>query len=209
MLKHLGELFVRHEAHDTFGIHLLHTHFLVPEGCVLYGTQVQVSGNSESCWTKPVSVKELATKPIHGHVFHLQPNGTFVPYEFQEGEPPSKLASVSSAFFQDLAEFLHLNNLADLVALQLLDGPRERTYTELLVGPQSTLMMDTKDVLGFEPAKITTGWLFQVGNDGVISCKGNNVYAAKKNTHGVFQDSKPLTTLEALKAALFQEGIIA
>ncbi|EXL39780.1 hypothetical protein FOCG_17632 [Fusarium oxysporum f. sp. radicis-lycopersici 26381] len=208
-LKNLGELFVRHDAHDAFGIHLLHAHFQVPEGNVLYGIQVQVSGNSESCWTKPVPAKELATKPIHGHVFHLQPNGAFVPYEFQEGEAPSKAAKVPKAFFQELAEFLHLNSLAGLVALQLLDGPRDRTKTELLVGPQGTLMMDTKDVLGFEPAQITTGWFFQVGEDGVISCKGNDVYAAKKNTHGVFQDSKPLPTLEALKAALLQEGIIA
>ncbi|KAG5763955.1 hypothetical protein H9Q72_007972 [Fusarium xylarioides] len=177
-LKNLGELFVRHDAHDAFGIHLLHAHFQVPEGNVLYGIQVQ-------------------------------PNGAFVPYEFQEGEAPSKAAKVPKAFFQELAEFLHLNNLAGLVALQLLDGPRDRTKTELLVGPQGTLMMDTKDALGFEPAQITTGWFFQVGEDGVISCKGNDVYAAKKNTHGVFQDSKPLPTLGALKAALLQEGIIA
>ncbi|KAI1816375.1 hypothetical protein GGS20DRAFT_583612 [Poronia punctata] len=157
----------------------------VPEGSVLYGIQVQVSGNSESCWTEPVPAKELATKPIiHGHAFHLQPNGAFVPYEFQEGEAPSNAAKVPKAFSRELAEFLHLNNLAGLVALQLLDDPRDRTRTELLIGPQGTLRMDKKDVLGFEPAEITTGWFFQ------------------KNTHGVFQDSKPLPTLQALKAAL-------
>ncbi|KAI3316992.1 hypothetical protein HD806DRAFT_399658 [Xylariaceae sp. AK1471] len=208
-LKKLGELFVRHDAYDTFGIHLLHTHFQVPKGNVLYGIQVQVSGISESCWTKPIPANELATKPIHSHVFHLQPNGTFMPYEFQEGEVPYKAAKVSGAFFQELAEFLQLNNLAGLIALQLLDGPRDRTNTELLVGPQSTLMMNTKDILGLEPARITTGWFFQVGEDGIISCKGGDVYAPKKNAHAVFQDSKPLPTLEALKAALLQEGIIA
>lgn len=133
--KDLGELFVRRDAYDSFGIHLLHAHFPVPEGNVLYGIQVQVSGNSESCWTKPVSAKELAAMPIHGHVFHLQPNGAFVPYEFQEGEAPSKAAKVSKVFFQELADYLHLNNLADLVALQLLDGPRDRTNTEILAGP--------------------------------------------------------------------------
>lgn len=167
------------------------------------------SGNSESCWTKPVPVRELAAKPIHGHVFQVQRNGTFVPYEFQEGEAPTKAAKVPKAFFHEFSEFLHLNNLASLIALQLLDGPRDRTETELLVGPQSTLIMDTKDIIGFEPAQITTGWSFQVGDDGIISCKGNDVYAEKKHTHGVFQDSKPLPTLEALKAALLQEGIIA
>ncbi|KAH6886812.1 hypothetical protein B0T10DRAFT_563048 [Thelonectria olida] len=123
--------------------------------------------------------------------FTYSPNGAFVPYEFQEGEAPSKAAKVPKVFFKELAEFLHLNNLAGLVALRLLDGPMDRTNTELLVGPQSTLTMDTKDVLGIEPAQITTGWFFQ------------------KNTHGVFQDSKPLPTLEALKAVLLQEGIIA
>ncbi|KAK6208632.1 hypothetical protein QIS74_12150 [Colletotrichum tabaci] len=209
MPKNLGELFVRHDAHGVFGICLLHAHFQVPECNVLYGIQVQVSGNAESCWIKPVPAKELTIKPIHGHVFHLQPNGAFAPYEFQEGEAPSNAAKVPKAFFQELAEFLHLKNLAGLVALQLLDGPRDRTQTELLVGPQDTLMMDTKDVLGFEPAQITTGWFFQVGEDGVISCKGNDVYVAKKNTHAVFQDSKPLPTVESLKAVLLQEGIIA
>ncbi|RMJ09000.1 hypothetical protein CDV36_011393 [Fusarium kuroshium] len=159
-LKNLGELFVRHGAHDAFGIHLLHAHFQVPRGHVLYGTQVHISGNYESCWTKPVLAKDLVTKPIHGHVFRLQPNGAFIPYEFQEGEAPSKAAKVPRAFFRELAELLHLKSLAGLVALQLLDGPRDRTNTELLVGPQGTLMMDTKDVLGLAPAQITTGWFF-------------------------------------------------
>ncbi|RYC58589.1 hypothetical protein CHU98_g7620 [Xylaria longipes] len=209
VLTNLGELFIRYNAHSVFSIHLLHAHFQIPKGNVLYKVQVQVSGNSESCWTKPVPAKELATKPIHGHVFHLQPNTAFVPYEFQEGETPSKATKIPKAFFQELAEFLHQNNLAGLVALQLLDGPSDRTSTELLVGPQSTLIMDTKDVLGLEPAQMTTGWLFRVGKDGVISCKGNNVYSPKKNTHGVFQDSKPFPTVEALKEALLQEGVIA
>ncbi|GJN72822.1 hypothetical protein VFPFJ_03198 [Purpureocillium lilacinum] len=190
-LKALGELFVRHKAHDTFGIHFLHAHFQISDEFVLYGEQVQVSGNFESCWTQPVPSNE-----------------TFVPYEFQEGAPPPKAVTVPQEFFQDLAQFLHSNNLADLVALQLLGGQSEGTSTELLIGPQSTLTLDTNDILGFEPAKITTGWLFQVGDDGVISCKGNDVYSKKKNTHQVFTDSKPLT-LEALKAALRQEGIIA
>lgn len=208
-LKNLGELLVRHGAHDAFGIHLLHSHFQVPEGNVLYGTQVQVSGKSESCWTKSISAKELTTKPIRGHVFSLQPNGAFVPYEFQEGEAPPNAAKVPRTFFQELAEFLQLNNLTGLVALQVLDGPKDQTNTELLVGSQSTLMMNTKEVLGFGPAQITTGWSFQVGEGGIISCKGNDIYAPKKNTHGVFQDSKLLPTLEELKAVLLQEGIIA
>lgn len=102
-------------------------------------------------------------------------------------------------FFQEFASFLHHNNLADLVALQLLDSPQNSTRMELLIGPQATLMVDEKDLIGFEPPRITTGWSlsFQVGDDGIISCKGNDVYAEKKNTHQVFTDSKPLPTVES------------
>lgn len=71
---------VRYDAHDTFGIHLLHAHFQVAEGSVLYSIQVQISGNSESCWTKPISAKQLATRSTHGRI----------PCEVQEREPPSR-----------------------------------------------------------------------------------------------------------------------
>ncbi|KND86140.1 hypothetical protein TOPH_09238 [Tolypocladium ophioglossoides CBS 100239] len=208
-LNALGELFVRHSAHNIFGIHLLHSHFAAPEGTVLFGVQFQVSGASQACWTKPVPAAELATESIHGHVFRLQSDGTFVPYEFHEGEASSEAAHTGPAFFRELAEFLHCSNLAGLIALQLLDGPRDKTNMELLAGPQSTVMMDEKDLIGFSPPRITTGWSFTVGDDGIICCKGNDVYSAKKNTQQVFQDSKPLPTVEALKEALRAEGVIA
>ncbi|KAJ9130463.1 hypothetical protein NKR23_g12191 [Pleurostoma richardsiae] len=208
-LKSLGELFVRHGVQDMFGIHLLHGHFTAPQGTVLFGTQFQVSGRSQACWTKPVPVADLATELIHGHVFRLQPDGSFIPYEFHAGDADSKAANTGPAFFQELADFLRCNGLADLIALQVLDSSRDKTNMELQVGPQGTVMMDEKDLIGFSPPRITTGWSFKVGDDGVISCKGNDVYSAKKNTHQVFQDSKPLPTVEALKEALREEGIIA
>ncbi|KAI0408044.1 hypothetical protein F4802DRAFT_447427 [Xylaria palmicola] len=163
----------------------------VPEGHVLYGIQVQVSGNSESCWTKPRSNRGASRKVRPWPCLPVTVQRSLHPYEFLEGGTPSKTANIPKMFPQELAEILHIHNLSGLVALQVLDGPRDRTSTELLVGPQSTIMMDTKDILGFEPAQLTTDWFFHMGED-VISCKGNDVYAPKKNTHGVFQDSKPL-----------------
>ncbi|GAB0134124.1 hypothetical protein EsDP_00002508 [Epichloe bromicola] len=97
--------------------------------------------------------------------------GAFIPYEFQEGEAPSKATKIPRVFSHELAEFMHLNKLAGLVALSLLDGPGDRTNTELLVGSHCTLMMDTEDVLGLDPARIATGWSFQEGEKGVISRK--------------------------------------
>ncbi|QPG95464.1 hypothetical protein C2857_000762 [Epichloe festucae Fl1] len=77
--------------------------------------------------------------------------GAFIPYEFQEGETPSKAAKIPRVFSHELAEFMHLNKLAGLVALSLLDDPGDRTNTELLVGPHCTLMMDTEVVLVLDP----------------------------------------------------------
>ena len=176
---------------------------------MLLGVDAQLSEKSSACWTKPVPMAELTNKAVHGHVFRLQSDGTFIPYELHEGKIAAQAASTGSKFFQEFAGFLHDNNLADLIALQLLDGSQDTTRMELLVGPQSTLMVDQKDLIGFDPPRITTGWSFKVGDDGIISCKGGDVYAAKKNTHGVFQDSKPLPTVEALVEALRGEGVIA
>lgn len=145
---------------------------------------------------------ELVTKSIHSHMFHLQPDSTFIPYKFQKGKPSIKATKVPKIFFQELAGFLHLNNLVGLITLQLLDGTSNGIITKLLIGPQSTLIINIKDVLGFKTAKITTGWVFRVGEDGIISCKGNSVYAAKKFTYTVFVDGKFLQSLEELKAVL-------
>lgn len=208
-LKALGELFVHHGVQDTFGIHLLHSHFTAPEGTVLLGVEAQLSGNSSACWTKPVPVAELANKAVHGHVFRLQSDGIFVAYELQEGTVHAAAADTGPEFFLEFASFLRKNSLTNLVALQLLDGSQHKTRMELLVGEQQTLMVDEKDLVGFDPPRITTGWSFHVGDDGIISCKGNDVYASKKDTHQVFQDSKPLPNVKALVQALREAKVIA
>jgi hypothetical protein len=138
---------------------------------VLLGIEAQLSDTSRACWTKPVPIAELAKKAVHGHVFRLQSDKTFVPYKLQEGEVDSKELATNPNFFLEFANLLHCNNLADLVALQLLDRSQDSTRMELLIGPQATLMVDEKDFIGFERLRITTGWSFHVGDDGIISCK--------------------------------------
>ncbi|KAJ5246657.1 hypothetical protein N7468_001640 [Penicillium chermesinum] len=208
MLKAVGEIFVRHRAQDIFGIHLLHSHFTAPKGTVLLGIEFPITDTTQACWTKPVPAEELAGKPVHGHVFRMQPDGTFAAYEFHQGEAAFKRESIELDFFKEFADFLRQNNLADLLALELLDGPQDHIYKELQVGPQATVLLNEKDVIGLGLSTITTGWSFKVGDNGIISCKGGTVYSPKKNTHGVFVDSKPLT-VESLKKALRGEGIIA
>lgn len=63
-------------------------------------------------------------------------------------------------------------------------------------------------VLGVGQSRVTTGWSFKVGNDGIILASGRIVYSANKNTHMVFIDSKPLTTIKALKRIPHDKGFI-
>ncbi|KAG7140706.1 hypothetical protein HYQ45_002423 [Verticillium longisporum] len=135
-------------------------------------------------------------------------DGSFVAYEFHEGEASSDGGNIGPAFFREFADFLRRNNLADLLALELLDGPQNNIQKELQVGPQATVLFHEEDVIGLSLPTITTGWSFKLGDDGIISCKGGTVYSAKKDTHHVFVDSKPFATVEALKNALRGEGII-
>lgn len=71
-------------------------------------------------------------------------------------------------------------------------------------------MVDEKDIVYLPPASLTTGWSFQVQNDGIISCKGKDVYLeTEKRTHRVFIDTKLLKTAEEWYKALVEEGILA
>lgn len=136
---------------------------------------------------------ELASMPLHGHVFRLQPDGSFFPYEFHVGEPGFQENTVRPVFFKELAGFLQSNHLSDLLALQFLDHPGDKTSFEFEAGTQATVMINEDDLLTVSQSRTTTGWYFKVGDDGVISCKGGDVYAPQKNnTHKVFRDSKPL-----------------
>lgn len=165
---------------------------------------------TKAYWTKPVAVAELKVDSIHGHVFHLSSNGTFVAYEFKERNVPSKAVTVDTIFFQDFADLLHDNKLAGLVALQVLDTCQESTKIEFEVGPQGIVMLDEKDVLQLGLTRMTTGWSFGVGDDGIISCTGNGTHAPKTNaSHQVFVDTKPIPDVDALKTALREEGVVA
>ncbi|OJD11415.1 hypothetical protein AJ78_07810 [Emergomyces pasteurianus Ep9510] len=45
-----------------------------------------------------------------------------------------------------------------------LHEDKNSTRTELLVGPQEgTLIMSEKDLIGFDPPRIATGWSFKLG----------------------------------------------
>lgn len=97
----------------------------------MLGVDMQLSETSHVTWTRPVPAEEVSGKPVHGHVFSLQADGTFVPYELEEGEVNPRAAAVEPGFFQEFASFLHLNELSGLIALQVLEDAGEERRVEL------------------------------------------------------------------------------
>ncbi|KAG7126050.1 hypothetical protein HYQ46_012595 [Verticillium longisporum] len=79
------------------------------------------------------------------------------------------LKASDGSFVAEFADFLRRNNLADLLALELLDGPQNNIQKELQVGPQATVLFHEEDVIGLSLPTITTGWSFKLGDDGIIS----------------------------------------
>ena len=48
-------------------------------------------------------------------------------------------------------------------------------------------MTDEKDLLGFDQLTCVIGWEFNVVDDEIVSCKGNDVCSKLKNTHQPFK----------------------
>ncbi|KAI0974132.1 hypothetical protein F4678DRAFT_424718 [Xylaria arbuscula] len=184
MLKSVGEIFVRHGAQSTFGIHLLHGHFTAPEGTALLGIQVPMTNTTQACWTKPVSVTELTSKSVHGHVFRGQADSSFIAYEFHEGEVSLKAEDIDLAFFRDFTDFLNRNGLANLLAFELLDGPQDHIEKEFQVGPQATVLFHEKDVIGLNSSTITTGGLSKSETTGSFPARVGRFIRPRKTHMG-------------------------
>ncbi|CAJ2509507.1 Uu.00g145330.m01.CDS01 [Anthostomella pinea] len=91
-LVQLAKLFIRYEAQELYGLHLIHGHSQAPEGTVMVGTCTDHDGKP-LCWTKIILVSTI-DRPVHGHIYRLQ-SERFHPYEYREGELDSRFLSVS------------------------------------------------------------------------------------------------------------------
>ena len=200
---------MRHGVQDVFGIHLIHGHFRIPEGSAMFEVELAEVDGMKGCWTKPLPAKDLATQSVHGHIYRLQSEGTFVPYEFRTGLAGTAATTTDPAFFQEVAHFLRNHGLQDLLGLELLDRPQDQDSMELVLGPQGTVLMERKDLTSRLVSYGVTSWSFKVGEQGIISCNGGTEHAGTvQGTHRVFVSGKPPPTTEALQKALRKEGII-
>lgn len=198
----LAEIFVRHNAQNKFGLHLIHGHG-VQQGKVKVGINFT---DPLGYWTVPMEISQIDLNNIHGHIFKLTPRGSLVAYEFREGSLED-VTGIEAAFFQDLIDYLRQHNLASVLGLQALCGESSQEMVEFVLDNGNTVMLD-KSIARYGGIYRVTGWYISL-EDGIVTCNGGEAHAeTTKGTHQVFVGSKPLPDLKAMKALLEVEGII-
>lgn len=203
-IVNLAALFVRHNAQNVLGIHLIHGHFEIPENTVMVGTNF---GNPALRWTQTTEIDQINPRTIHGHIFALTGDG-LCPYELQQGPLPD-LSEVGQGFLAEFLEYLVKNNLQNIIGLQVL-GCMDQSMSELILD-QATVMLETSVVKNAIPYRVT-GWRFESANGSPRVCSANETHAGlTSGNHKVFNAGKPLPKLENvddLKVALAQVGVL-
>ncbi|KAF4125527.1 hypothetical protein GMORB2_4367 [Geosmithia morbida] len=179
-LEGLAKIFVKHNVHESFGVHLAHAHFKIGENTIFAGD------GSLPCWTKPTETDSLDLENIYGHKFVLA-DGRFHPYEYRAGIRPRSLHI--SDFVSELADFIQQNGLKDAVALEVLDKPLPRPLMELVVGDHGTMMAPSEKLIDCTPFR-QTGWTFTKKDGKPNVCKdGQQFHGAHPRGHVIVTTS--------------------
>ena len=112
----------------------------------------------DDCWTHPTSFKEVALGDVHGHIFVLDSDGEFTPYEYRQG-PPAQITANDTAFISATQSYLVQKNLAGLIGIELLgrDGTSENMQEFVLSHNHGTVMMNA-NMTNADKAYRVTGW---------------------------------------------------
>ncbi|UNI24494.1 hypothetical protein JDV02_010234 [Purpureocillium takamizusanense] len=183
-------------------MHLIHGHSQLEEGSVMLGTAI---ASVRGCWSKPTSISDINPLDTHGHVFRLTGNGEMQAYEYREG-PIANLDGVDPAFFKELAQYLQVNDLGNLLGLQVLVQDAPEMMCEFVLQNHGTVMFDARDVKAWVPFR-TTGFALN-SNLSMTELQGGESHAkTTKGTHRVFVSGK-IGEEDSLMDALRAEDII-
>jgi len=174
VIAELGHVFQRHEVQDRFGIHLLHRHFIVPNGSIMFKLPPV---DSDISLTKITPVGTVDINAVRGVLYLLNQIGKFQAYEFEDGDP----VDIPPAFLKDLSTVLKKFGLEKVIALDVCGGPASRTFPKSLeytLGNVATVTVQVKSK--FESHRLTgVSFLTQ---DGKVWPEATDGY--EENTHG-------------------------
>jgi hypothetical protein len=198
----------RYKLQETFGFHLIHRHEKIEENMIRVETSLK---SKQGTWTKSVAIDHVNLNNIHGSLFMLQPGSRFVAYEYREGQPKPSLATADPTFFHELADYLFENNLAGLIALEVLDENRQHIehWVEYELEGGSTVVLSKLDTNPGAYAR-ATGWRQrqnEAPNDPDPQ-PGTHYEETTKGTHRVFVKKRELQNEEGLIGALRAANVL-
>lgn len=177
----LADVFQKHNVQECFGIHLLHRHFILPDGHIMFKPPPV---ESDISLTKITKVDVVDINKIRGTLYFLNDRGKFQAYEFEYGNP----LEIPSAFLKDLSSRLKEFDLEKVVALDVSGGTVNRTFPKSLeytIGNFATVTVETKG--GFESHRLT-GVSFAI-RDGKAWPEATDGYSTNvRGTHSVFYE---------------------
>lgn len=205
-IERLAEIFVRHNAHEKLGVHLIHGHFKIPADTIMLGTNFE---NPSGRWTKPTSINEVNLDNVHGHIFVLTPEHDFVAYEYQDGPLPD-LSGIDPAFFTEFISYIVDNDLASVLGLQVLIEGVHQSMFELILD-EGTVMLDTAAARNCTTYR-QTGWMFELQNgQPLVRVAGEKHALLTNGNHKVFFPKNPpkLDSVANLKEALKMVDVLS
>ncbi|KAI0423425.1 hypothetical protein F5Y09DRAFT_349058 [Xylaria sp. FL1042] len=181
-IQNLAALFVKHNAQDVLGAHLIHRHFTIPEDTVLLGTNFE---GPKGRWARITQIKDIDRDAVHGHIYAFR-------------------------FLRDFIDYLVANDLTPLIGLQVLSDCGEKSMGELIL-IDSTVMLQAADIKNCEPFRVT-GWRFEASPYGPHASQANEVHQKiNSGNHKVFNAGKPhpkLENVDDLKVALAEAEVV-
>lgn len=206
LLAELRAIFCRHAADTVFGLHLIHGHFKIPEDEVMIGSRLEDS--DVGWWTRAMKIDLVSRQHIHGHVFIVSDDSQLLPYEYRQGSPSDRVATISDMFFVEFCAFLMSNRLDKIFGLQILDdvGPAQEML-EFVFSSKETVMIPRFQTDTYQVYR-DTGWSFSQNGDGTVVLKGNEAHAGPLNgPHRIFTDGKRFNEPGAILESLRTLGI--
>jgi len=165
----IGELFKKHKVVDQFGLHLLHRHFPLEIG------QIPVTTVLDDIveLTKLTPIEEVpqhaANGTFRGQLWYLNDKNKFQAYEYEYGP----VIEFPQEFLQEFADYIHVNNLQQTVALST--SPSSSTTLEYELGTTATVTVHRAPEGEQERDCRMVGWSFRsVRKHGVDILDVNN-----------------------------------
>ncbi|KAF3405662.1 hypothetical protein F1880_010343 [Penicillium rolfsii] len=196
---------------ETFRVHRIHRHDIIPEGTV---KMEQSLGIMDGKWNRAIRVQDLDFGNLHATVFKFV-EGQAVAYEFAEGASP--LPSTVKALVDDLTKefslYLGIHGLSNHIALEHGD------FSDKEVEPLTEIDFDGVGTIALPQcqvssgAKIVTSWIVPPVNHFPDNPPPGQTWAPMVNeSHKVFQNNlgnRPkVTTPEQVMEELFCQGIV-